>query len=99
MIKINKPSEYPRLVSRLLTCHCRSREVEIATNMSLQGKRRLSTDMFPSLSKSALVRPLAKKSMLDVNVLSNHSQLVSNLSILSKIMEKVDFIQLCVYLQ
>ncbi|KAK7096607.1 hypothetical protein V1264_005883 [Littorina saxatilis] len=57
----------------------------------------LLSGVFPSLFKTALVKPLLKKSNLDVNVLKNYRP-VSNLSFLSKIIEKVVLKQLLVYL-
>ena len=48
----------------------------------------LSTGMFPSAFKHALVKPLLKKSSLDPNVHKNYRP-VSNLAFVSKIIEKV----------
>ncbi len=47
----------------------------------------LSTSIFPSQSKHAIIRPLLKKPGLDQNVLSNYRP-VSNLTFLSKLIEK-----------
>jgi hypothetical protein len=57
----------------------------------------LSSGVFPSLFKTALVKPLLKKLNLDVNVLKNYRP-VSNLSFLSKITERVVLKQLLLYL-
>ena len=57
----------------------------------------LASGVFPSLFKTALVKPLLKKSSLDVNILKNYRP-VSNLSFLSKIIEKVVLKQLLLYL-
>ena len=48
----------------------------------------ISTSVFPSSCKSAIVLPLIKKSGLDPQVLKNYRP-VSNLSFLSKVIEKV----------
>ena len=48
----------------------------------------ISTSVFPSSSKSAIVLPLIKKPGLDPQVLKNYRP-VSNLSFLSKVIEKV----------
>jgi hypothetical protein len=53
----------------------------------------LSSGLFPSIFKSAIVRPLLKKPSLDQNCLKNYRP-VSNLSFLSKILEKVVLAQL-----
>jgi len=52
------------------------------TNLSL------SSGIFPSALKAAIIRPLLKKANLDLQVLSNYRP-VSNLSFLSKVIEKV----------
>jgi len=57
----------------------------------------LATGIFPSLFKNAVVKPLLKKPSLDPNVLKNYRP-VSNLSFLSKVMEKVVLKQLLSYL-
>ena len=48
----------------------------------------ISTSVFPSTCKSAIVLPLIKKPGLDAQVLKNYRS-VSNLSFLSKVIEKV----------
>ena len=53
----------------------------------------LLTGIFPSELKTALVRPLLKKSNLDSSVLNNFRP-ISNLPFLSKILEKIVFKQL-----
>ena len=57
----------------------------------------LSSGVFPTLFKNAIVKPLLKKPSLDQNILKNYRP-VSNLSFLSKIMEKVVLKQLLAYL-
>ena len=57
----------------------------------------LFSGVFPSLFKSAVVKPLLKKPSLDPNVLKNYRP-VSNLSFLSKVLEKVVLGQLLDYL-
>ena len=58
----------------------------------------LLSGTFPSALKAAIVRPLLKKHNLDPNNLSNYRP-VSNLSFLSKLLEKVALRQLNVHLQ
>uniref|UniRef100_A0A3B3C1C6 Reverse transcriptase domain-containing protein n=1 Tax=Oryzias melastigma TaxID=30732 RepID=A0A3B3C1C6_ORYME len=53
----------------------------------------LQTGVFPSAFKTAVVRPLLKKSNLDPNNLNNYRP-VSNLPFLSKMIEKIVLIQL-----
>ena len=48
----------------------------------------------PQTLKLAVIKPLIKKSNLDVNVLSNYKP-ISNLPFLSKVLEKVISKQLC----
>ena len=48
----------------------------------------LQSDIFPSELKSAIVRPLLKKTSLDCEILKNYRP-VSNLSFLSKVIEKI----------
>ena len=50
----------------------------------------LSTGIFPPILKTALVRPVLKKSNLDTTVLSNFRP-ISNLPFLSKILENIVF--------
>jgi hypothetical protein len=57
----------------------------------------LTSGSFPDLFKSAVVKPLLKKPSLDVNSLKNYRP-VSNLSFLSKIIEKLVLKQLLAYL-
>lgn len=57
----------------------------------------LSSGIFPTQSKTAIVKPLLKKAGLDQNVLKNFRP-VSNLSFLSKVMEKAVLQQLLEYL-
>ena len=57
----------------------------------------LSSGIVPQSFKEAIVNPLLKKSDLDQNVLNNYRP-VSNLSFLSKILEKVVFKQLMEHL-
>ena len=52
----------------------------------------LQTGVFPTAFKTAVVKPLLKKSNLDPNVLNNYRP-VSNLPFLSKILEKLVFNQ------
>jgi hypothetical protein len=58
----------------------------------------LSTGVFPDEMKLALVTPLLKKSSLDPEVLGNFRP-VSNLSFLSKLLERVVARQLIAYLE
>uniref|UniRef100_A0A3B3I2H5 Reverse transcriptase domain-containing protein n=1 Tax=Oryzias latipes TaxID=8090 RepID=A0A3B3I2H5_ORYLA len=53
----------------------------------------LQTGVFPSACKTAVVRPLLKKSNLDPKIMDNYRP-VSNLPFLGKIIEKLVFIQL-----
>ena len=53
----------------------------------------LQTGVFPTSFKTAVVKPLLKKSNLDHNILNNYRP-VSNLPFLSKILEKLVFNQL-----
>ena len=57
----------------------------------------LSTGVFPTPCKAAIVRPLLKKQNLDQNILKNFRP-VSNLSFLSKVIEKAVLQQLLEYL-
>ena len=57
----------------------------------------LLSGSFPSTFKTAVVKPLLKKSSLDQNVLKNYRP-VSNLSFLSKIIERTVLEQLLAYL-
>ena len=57
----------------------------------------LLSGFFPDSFKTAVVKPLLKKSSLDPNVLKNYRP-VSNLSFLSKVLEKVILKQLFEYL-
>ena len=57
----------------------------------------LSAGQFPSCFKTAIVRPLLKKSSLDRNNLKNYRP-VSNLSFLSKILEKLVLAQILEHL-
>jgi hypothetical protein len=57
----------------------------------------LTNGVFPEVCKSALVSPLLKKSTLDLNELKNYRP-VSNLSFISKIVEKLVLSQLSDYL-
>ena len=57
----------------------------------------LKSGVFPSIYKSAIVTPLLKKPSLDHNDLKNYRP-VSNLSFMSKILEKVVVSQLMSYL-
>ena len=61
--------------------------ITMIVNLSLQ------TASFPSILKAALVRPLLKKASLDSDVLGNYRP-VSNLSFLSKLIEKCSHLQL-----
>ena len=56
----------------------------------------LSSGTFPSQLKSALVTPLLTKPSLDPNTLKNYTP-ISNLSFLSKVLEKAVFNQLTTY--
>ncbi len=53
----------------------------------------LQQGVFPQIFKTAIVRPLLKKSNLDTSVLGNYRP-ISNLPFLGKIIEKIVFIQL-----
>ena len=57
----------------------------------------LSSGVFPSDFKNSVVIPLLKKSSLNPNVLKNYSP-VTNLSFLSKILERIVFDQLIFHL-
>ena len=57
----------------------------------------LSTGIFPSTYKRAIVKPILKNASLDINVLSNYRP-VSNLCFLSKLLEKCVLTQLVNYL-
>ena len=57
----------------------------------------LVSNVFPSFNRSAVVKPLLKKSTLDPNDLKNYRP-VSNLSFMSKILEKVVAYQLLSHL-
>ncbi len=57
----------------------------------------LTTGTFPSDFKNSLVIPLLKKSSLDCNVLKNYRP-VTNLTFISKVLEKLVFNQLVEYL-
>ena len=57
----------------------------------------LQTGVFPTAYKTAVVKPLLKKSNLDPNILNNYRP-VSNLPFLSKILEKLVFNQLNYFL-
>ena len=61
-------------------------------NLSLQ------TASFPKVLKTALVRPLLKKTSLDPDVLGNYRP-VSNLSFLSKLIEKCSHLQLTEHIE
>ena len=58
----------------------------------------LLTGSFPSVFKSAVVRPLLKKPSLDAENVKNYRP-VSNLPFLSKITEKIVLLQLCQHLE
>ena len=58
----------------------------------------LATGNFPSVFKSAVIRPLLKKPSLDPDNLKNYRP-VSNLSLLSKLTEKIVLLQLSEHLQ
>ena len=58
----------------------------------------LSSGSFPTVFKSAIVRPLLKKPSLDPNCLQKYRP-VSNLSFLSKITEKIVLSQLLIRLE
>ena len=57
----------------------------------------LTSGVFPSIFKQAVVRPLLKKSSLDPNDLNNYRP-VSNLSFFSKILEKVVLSQILTHI-
>ena len=57
----------------------------------------LKSGVFPSIYKSAIITPLLKKPSLDPNDLRNYGP-VSNLSFMSKILEKVVVFQLMSHL-
>lgn len=56
-----------------------------------------STGQFPSHLKHAIITPIIKKPKLDLNLLSNYRP-ISNISFLSKVLEKIACIQLQKYL-
>ena len=58
----------------------------------------LTTGCFPDIFKRAIVRPLIKKPSLDKNVLKNFRP-VSNLSFISKLLEKIVLEQILAHLQ
>ena len=57
----------------------------------------LHTGVFPSVFKEAIIKPLLKKPSLDLNSLKNY-RLISNLSFLSNVTEKIVLSQLSAYL-
>ena len=57
----------------------------------------LMSGCFPSALKHAVVHPLIKKSNLDLNVLSNFRP-ISKLPFVSKVLEKVPYVQLQTYI-
>ena len=70
------PTSFVKMHLKLLTP-----VIAIIVNLSLE------TATFPTIMKTALVRPLLKKSSLDQEILKHHRP-VSNLSFVSKIIEK-----------
>ena len=66
--------------------------------MGLQQQQRLHNGYFPSEPKSAILKPLLKKSTLDPDDFQNFRP-VSNLSFLSKVIEKVVAAQLLKHLE
>jgi hypothetical protein len=71
--------------------NCISEELQAIVSLSL------FTGTFPTALKTAMVKPLLKKSHLDSSALSNF-QPISNLPFLSKILEKLVFKQLNYFL-
>ena len=65
--------------------------VTLVVNLSLQS------GVFPEKMKSAIVRATLKKNNLDSDILGNYRP-ISNLSFLSKVLEKCVYKQLCDYL-
>ena len=70
----------------------------IGPNLLLIVNRSLSSGLFPSGLKSALIQPLLKKPSLDTSVPSNFRP-ISKLSFLSKILEKIVSVQLISFMQ
>ena len=58
----------------------------------------VTTGTVPDIYKLAIVRPLLKKDNLDINILNNYRP-VSNLSFISKIIEKIVLIQILSHLK
>jgi exonuclease III len=90
ILKIIKSSskascELDPIPTRLLTDHFLPELLPVITEMVNAS---LASGIFPASLKTALVRPLLKKLSLDSNVLKNFRP-VSNLSFLSKIIEKI----------
>jgi exonuclease III len=71
---------------------------ELLTPLTTIINHSLETGIFPSEFKTAVVKPLIKKTSLDPNQLKNYRP-VSNLSFVSKILEKTVLKQLSAHLQ
>ena len=69
----------------------------LATTITDIVNKSLSTGVFPSSMKKALIKPLLKKQGLDSNTLKNYRP-VSNLSFISKVIEKVVAVRLTKYM-
>jgi hypothetical protein len=69
----------------------------LATTITDIVNKSLSTGLFPSSMKKALIKPLLKKQGLDSNTLKNDRP-VSNLSFVSKVIEKVVAARLTKYM-
>ena len=76
-----------------LLFECSNEIVPLLTAIVSQS---LLTTIFPSCMKAAILKPLLKKTSLDPNVLKNtHFRTVSNLSFVSKLIEKIVLDRLC----
>ena len=82
------------LVPTWLVKTCRVEEIKVSRNIVNIS---LKAGVFPQSMKAALLKPLIKKPNLDCNILSNYRP-VSNLSFLSKIIERTVASQLNKYL-
>ena len=71
---------------------------EIVPRLTAIVKQSLSTVIFPSCMKAAIVKPLLKKTSLVPNVLSKNFRPVSNLSFVSKLIENIVLDQLLSHL-
>ena len=72
--------------------------VDLAPFVALLVNTSTRSGLFPSSQKRAIVTPILKKASLDANDLSNYRP-VSNLSFISKILERAAYMQMSSYLQ